>query len=163
MEPSPPLAPFAIKGTRGALRALRSSQGSTLDPLDRYVATRTQREVFRKYIGQDRGHKHRDADPKPRRMMYTPPVPHGTVWNGASGQLPTGSLMRKGSGCASLDSRSFRSPSLSTSCKRASLSVRPMSQTGGRDDAPVRYEAAGDAGVPANARCCPRPAQRRRR
>ena len=38
------------------------------------MRARTQREIFRKYIRQDRGKKHRNANPEPRRVMDTPPV-----------------------------------------------------------------------------------------
>jgi hypothetical protein len=59
---------------RASLRARKTDQGLAFDALSGSVQARAQREIFRKHIGQDRGKKHRNADPEPRRVMDVPPV-----------------------------------------------------------------------------------------
>jgi len=68
------LAPPPFAWNAGASWVRWNRQSSALDSRGRSMKTRAQREVFRKNVGQDRDHKHRRADPEPRRMMDAPPV-----------------------------------------------------------------------------------------
>jgi hypothetical protein len=59
---------------RASLKARKTDRGLAFEALSGTVQARAQGEIFRKHIGQDRGKKHRNADPEPRRVMDVPPV-----------------------------------------------------------------------------------------
>ena len=73
---------------RASLRARKTDRGLAFDALGGVVQTRAQGEIFRRHIGQDRGKKHRNADPKPRRVMDVSPVaPWGVRPDSAMGVI----------------------------------------------------------------------------
>jgi hypothetical protein len=56
------------------LQPASRSRTRAFDAISGSVRSRAQGKIFRKHISQDRGKKHRHADPEPRRVMDAPPV-----------------------------------------------------------------------------------------
>ena len=73
---------------RASLMVRKTDRGVAFDALGGVVQTRAQGEIFRKHIGQDRGKKHRNAEPEPRRVMDASPVaPWGVQLDSAMGVI----------------------------------------------------------------------------